>query len=125
VTASSFFLFAQRTEPDLNLICPDTPHYAAGVFYFGKEMQENAPDNQIVIYRNKDGTAQLEVNLREDTVWLNQKQMAALFDKDVRTINEHTQNIFQEGELEESSVIRKFRITAADGKQYRSRRSSA
>ena len=44
--------------------------------------------------------------------------MAELFQKDVRTINEHIQNIFEEGELAPESVIRKFRITAADGKAY-------
>ncbi len=44
--------------------------------------------------------------------------MAELFDKDVRTVNEHIRNIFKEGELAENSVIRKFRITASDGKTY-------
>jgi hypothetical protein len=50
---------------------------------------------------------------------LSQKQMAELFDKNVRTVNEHIKNIFKEGELDESSVIRKSRITAADGTLYR------
>jgi prophage maintenance system killer protein len=54
----------------------------------------------------------------QETVWLTQKQMAELFSKDVRTVNEHINNIFKEGELIENSVIRKFRITAADGKTY-------
>jgi len=49
-------------------------------------------------------------------VWLTQKQMALLFDKGIPAINEHIKNVFKEGELEENSVIRKFRITAADGK---------
>jgi len=52
--------------------------------------------------------------LENETVWLTQKQMAELFQKDLRTINEHIQNIFDEGELSPDSVIRKFRITAAD-----------
>ena len=47
-----------------------------------------------------------------------QKLMAELFQKDVRTVNEHIQNIFEEGELSPDSVIREFRITAADGKTY-------
>lgn len=72
---------------------------------------------EIVIYESKEGP-RLEVRLREDTVWLTQKQMAELLDKDVRTINEHIKNIFSEGELNESLVIRKFRITANDGKNY-------
>ena len=74
--------------------------------------------NQFIIYSSEDGQAKMEVRLDGDTVWLSQKQMAELFDKDVRTVNEHIKNIFTEGELEENSVIRKFRITASDGKQY-------
>ena len=60
----------------------------------------------------------MEVKLQNDTVWLTQKQLADLFEKDVRTINEHIQNVFEEKELSRDSVIRKFRITAADGKIY-------
>ena len=78
-------------------------------------MQEK---NEIIIYTTPDGKETFEVNLKKDTVWLSQKQMAELFEKDVRTVNEHTKNIFKEGELEKDSVIRKFRITAADGKKY-------
>ena len=58
----------------------------------------------------------LEVRLQDETVWLTQKWMAELFRKKVRTINEHIQNIFAEGELAAESVVRKFRITADDGK---------
>ncbi len=74
--------------------------------------------NEIIIYTTEDGKETFEVNLKEETVWLSQRQMAELFEKDVRTINEHIKNIFSEGELEENAVIRKFRITAADGKKY-------
>ena len=74
--------------------------------------------DQIVIYQSPDGTTGIEVHLEAETVWLTQKQMAELFDKDVRTVNEHIRNIFKEGELAENSVIRKFRITASDGKTY-------
>ena len=73
---------------------------------------------EIVIYRTKDKKIQIEVKLEQETVWLSQKQMAGLFGKDIRTINEHIQNIFKEKELKNNSVIRKFRITAADGKSY-------
>jgi prophage maintenance system killer protein len=73
--------------------------------------------NAIVIYQ-REGGACLDVHLKAETVWLTQKQMAELFDKNVRTINEHIRNIFKEGELDEPSVIRNFRITAADGKTY-------
>ena len=72
----------------------------------------------IVIYRAKDNKVQLEVKLENETVWLTQKQMGVLFCKDTRTVNEHILNIFKEKELNKNSVIRKFRITAADGKSY-------
>lgn len=75
-------------------------------------------NNQIIIYNSQDGQTKVEVKLSDETVWLSQKQMAQLFDKDVRTINEHVKNVFSDGELEENSVIRKFRITASDGKMY-------
>jgi len=78
---------------------------------------QNIEKGEVIIYTSKEGP-RLEVRLREDTVWLTQKQMAELLDKDVRTINEHIKNIFSEGELNENSVIRKFRITAKDGKNY-------
>ena len=74
--------------------------------------------NDIIIYASPDGTTLLEVHLDHETVWLTQKQMAELFGKTIPTINEHIKNIFKDGELEESPVIRNFRITAADGKTY-------
>jgi len=72
---------------------------------------------EIIIYKSKEGP-KIEVRLQENTVWLTQKQMALLFEKGTPTINEHIKNIFKEGELQENSVIRKFRITASDGKKY-------
>ena len=71
----------------------------------------------IVIYHAAGGQ-QISVPIEQNTVWLTQQQMSDLFSKDVRTVNEHIQNVFQEKELSRSSVIRKFRITAADGKSY-------
>jgi prophage maintenance system killer protein len=67
--------------------------------------------NQIIIYQTADGQATLDVKLENDTVWLNQRQMSSLFDKDVDTIGLHIRNIYKEGELgegattEESSVV--------------------
>jgi prophage maintenance system killer protein len=74
--------------------------------------------SEVVIFQTDSGQTGLQVHLDQETVWLTQKQMSELFSKDVRTVNEHLKNIFKEGELEESAVIRKFRITAADGKSY-------
>ena len=73
---------------------------------------------EILLYQTEDGQTRLEVRLQDETVWLTQKRMAELFQKNVRTINEHIQNIFAEGELVQESVVRKFRITAGDGKSY-------
>ena len=74
--------------------------------------------SELILYQTEDGRTRLEVRLENETVWLTQKLMAELFQKDVRTINEHLQNVFAEGELAPDSVIRKFRIPAADGKIY-------
>lgn len=74
-------------------------------------------ENPIEIYQAQDGTTQVEVRFENDTVWLSQAQMAMLFDKDIRTINEHITNIFDDEELEKESTIRKFRIVRQEGKR--------
>ena len=73
---------------------------------------------EFLIFTNQSGENSIEVRYEEGTIWLSQKLMSALFGVDVRTINEHLKNIFINAELEESSVIRKFRTTATDGKSY-------
>ena len=60
----------------------------------------------------------IEMRYEDENIWLTQKMMATLYDVDVRTINYHVKKIFGDSELQEDSVIRKFRITAADGKSY-------
>ena len=60
----------------------------------------------------------VDLSFIDDTIWITQKGMARLFEVDVRTINEHLKNIIDTNELDENSVIRKFRITATDGKSY-------
>ncbi|MBN6076214.1 virulence protein RhuM/Fic/DOC family protein [Aggregatibacter actinomycetemcomitans] len=72
-------------------------------------------NNQIQIYTSQDGKVSLTVSFEKETVWLTQAQMAELFDKDVRTINEHIRNIYAENELEEEPTIRKFRIVRQEG----------
>jgi len=74
--------------------------------------------SQFLIYKTEDGRLKIDVRFEGETVWLTQKGMAELFQKDVRTISEHIKSIFEEGELQPESVIRKFRITATDGKSY-------
>ena len=75
-------------------------------------------ENKIVLYKSPKGNIDLKVSFDGKTVWLSQKQMAELFGKNIPNINEHIKNIFNTGELVENSVIRKFRITADDGKKY-------
>jgi len=70
----------------------------------------------IAIFESTQGDVQ--VQLEQETVWLTQKQMSELFEKNVRTISEHINNIFKEGELDKEAVIRNIRITAEDGKDY-------
>ncbi len=75
-------------------------------------------NSEVILYQTPDGQTRVDVRFEGETAWLSQKMMADLFEKDVRTINEHIVHIFSEGELDENSVIRKFRTTAADGKTY-------
>ena len=82
-------------------------------------MAENT-EKEIILFDTQDGIS-FEVNLKEETVWLSQKQMAKLFKKNVKTVNEHINNIFKERELNKNSVIRNFRITATDGKKYKTK----
>ena len=72
----------------------------------------------IVIYRTEDGLTRLDVNLRDETVWLSIDQMAELFQRDRSVIGKHVRNVFKEGELVKDSVWAKFAYTASDGKKY-------
>ncbi|MDP2944029.1 MAG: RhuM family protein [bacterium] len=81
----------------------------------------NVKNNQIIIYSTEDGKMKLEVKLENETVWLSQKRMAELFDKNRKTITRHIQNVFKERELEKNSVCSESKHTAADGKEYRIR----
>ena len=76
------------------------------------------PNSEMLIYQNPDGKIKIDVRLEEETVWLTQAQLCELFQKSKATISEHIKNVFEEGELEESSVVRNFRTTAIDGKNY-------
>jgi hypothetical protein len=73
---------------------------------------------QFMIYQSEDGSTRIDVMLEAETLWLNQKQLTELFGKAKGTISEHIKHIFEDGELVENSVVRLFRTTAADGKQY-------
>ena len=81
-------------------------------------MNKVADLNNIVLYQNETGSKIIEVLYDSEDFWLTQKTMAELFSVKVNTINYHLKEIFNSGELEENSVIRKIRITANDGKKY-------
>ena len=70
---------------------------------------------EIIIYQNSEGNIKIDVRLEEETVWLTQSQLCDLFQKSKSTISEHIKNIFEEGELDEKVVVRKFRITTQHG----------
>ena len=74
--------------------------------------------NNIIIYNTDDGKVRVTLYAVDGMVWMNQKQMAELFDTSVPNVNIHIANILKEGELDENSVIKDYLITAADGKQY-------
>ena len=72
----------------------------------------------IIIYQSEDGRTKIETRLEDESVWLTQAQLCELFQKAKSTISEHIKNVFEEGELESTSVVRNFRTTAGDGKEY-------
>lgn len=72
-------------------------------------------DSQIIIYQTEDGKVKIETQLENETVWLNRVQMAQLFDRDVKTIGKHINNIFAEGELDAKVVVAKYATTTQHG----------
>jgi hypothetical protein len=75
-------------------------------------------NSDFILYTSQDGEVRVGVFVNDETVWLTQKAMQELFDRSKSTVSEHISNVFKEGELEESQVVRKFRTTADDGKDY-------
>jgi hypothetical protein len=78
----------------------------------------NPNNSDFILYTSQDGEVRVDVFINNETVWLTQKAMQDLFDRSKSTVSEHISNIFKEGELIENQVVRKFRTTADDGKDY-------
>ena len=78
---------------------------------------EPLPNSEIILYQTEDGRTRIQCRFENETMWLTQAFLAELFEKDVRTINEHLVNIFDEGELRREATIRKFRIVRIEGKR--------
>ena len=74
--------------------------------------------SNILIYQNESGNIKEDVKFEDESIWLSQKQLAVVFGKSIKTINEHIINIFDDEELDKNAVIRNYRITASDGKNY-------
>lgn len=74
--------------------------------------------SEILIYQSGNGKVKLDVMLENETIWLSQKQLCELYGKSKSTISEHIKAIFDDEELEPNSVVRNFRTTASDGKNY-------
>lgn len=81
-------------------------------------LPENVNNGEIVIYQTDEGHTKIDVKFQDETVWLTQAQLCELYQTSKSNISEHIKHIFEEGELEENSVVRKFRTTGADGKSY-------
>ncbi len=74
-------------------------------------------NQDIIIYQNKEGNIKLDVHLQNETVWINRQQMANLFNRDVKTIGKHINNVFEEGELDKSSTVAKFATVQLEGER--------
>ncbi len=79
-------------------------------------MSENK--SELVLYKSKDGSVQIDVQLEQETLWLSLDQLAQLFGRDKSVVSRHLRNIFMEKELNRMSVVAKNATTAADGKTY-------
>lgn len=75
-------------------------------------------NGNIVVYVDDNGQPQVDVRFQDETVWLTQAQLVELYQSSKANVSEHIKNIFDEGELDKNSVVRKFRTTASDGKNY-------
>ena len=84
----------------------------------GKKLQIRNSTAEFLIFTSQAGENTIEVMVQDETVWLTQKMIAALFDSTKQNVGQHLKKIFEEGELQENSVVKNFFTTAADGKQY-------
>ena len=75
-------------------------------------------NSEIIIYQTEDGKTKIDVRMQDETVWLNQVQMAELFQTTKQNVSLHINNAFKEGEIEPDSVVKGYLTTAADGKSY-------
>ena len=82
-----------------------------------KNLQIRNSTVEFLVFTRQTGDKSIEVRYEDETIWLSQRMMAELFDVDVRTINEHLQNLFNSSEIDKTSTIRNFRIVQTEGKR--------
>ena len=75
------------------------------------------PETDIIIYQSTEDSTEIKVRLKDDTIWLSQKQMAELFEKDTDTIGLHLKNIFQTRELDEKSTTEEYSVVQKEGRK--------
>ena len=78
-------------------------------------MEKHKDDANLILYRTRDGKAEIALYARDGSVWLTQQQMAELFATSKQNVGQHIANVFAEAELEENSVVKNFLTTASDG----------
>ncbi len=86
-----------------------------------KALSSHQPESQFLLYQTEDGRTRIQCRFENETIWLTQALMAELFQKDVRTINEHLVNIYDEREIKREATIRNFRIVRQEGSRQVSR----
>ncbi len=84
-----------------------------------------APQGEVVIYQSPDGVTKIDVKFENETVWLTQARLCALYQTSKSNISEHIKHIFEEGELDKDSVVRNFRTTAAGKRLKKQKKSTA
>ncbi|GHT41270.1 toxin Fic [Bacteroidia bacterium] len=79
---------------------------------------QEKPQSEIIIYQTENGATQVKTRFENETVWLTQAQLVELYQSSKANVSEHIKHIFEDGELDANSVVRNFRTTASDGKNY-------
>ena len=78
-------------------------------------------ENELILFESQDKTVVLPVQMKDESVWLTQAQMAELFSTTKQNVSLHAINCFKEGELDKDSVVKDFLTTASDGKNYKTK----
>ena len=83
-----------------------------------QDISKNLGNGDILIYQSEDGLTHIDVRMEQETVWLTQQQLCQLYCTSKSNVSEHIKHIFEDGELDEISVVRKFRTTTSDDKSF-------